>query len=99
MPVVQLLCTALLMQADNPPIQVRKLDLLIDSLGKFDYGPVHVSSNHLYTYMYVCQQKQVDPMEIPESSYKGLNSCFVAIASFHNVKQLSCVLKKNGCGS
>jgi len=33
----------------------------------------------------VRQQKQANPMEIAESSYKQLNSCFVAIASFPKV--------------
>jgi len=47
----------------------------IDCLGKFDYGPAHASRNHRYT-------KWANPME---SSYKQLNSCFVAIASFHKV--------------
>ena len=42
----------------------------IDSLGKFDYGPAHASSNHCYTY--VCQQKLANLMEIVESSYKWL---------------------------
>ena len=55
----------------------------IDRLGKFDYGPAHASRNHRYTY--VCQQKRANPMESVESSYKRLNSCFVAIASFHKV--------------
>ena len=55
----------------------------IDRLGKFDYGPAHASRNHRYTY--VCQQKRVNPMESVESSYKQLNSCFVAVASFHKV--------------
>ena len=54
----------------------------IDSLGKFDYGPAHASSSHRYTY--VCLQKWANPMEITESSYKQLNCCFMAIASFHN---------------
>ena len=77
----------------------------IDRLGKFDYGPVHASRNHRYTY--VCQQKRVNPMESVESSYKRLNSCFVAIALFHKVyyiskgltfflKQVSCVFRKMG---
>ena len=75
----------------------------IDCLGKFDYGPAHLSRNHHYTY--VCQQKRANPMESVESSYKQLNSCFVAIASFHKVyytsksftfflKQVSRVFKK-----
>ena len=55
----------------------------IDRLGKFDYGPAHASRNHRYTY--VCQQKRANPMESVESSYKQLNSCFVAIALFHKV--------------
>ena len=29
--------------------------------------------------------KTTNPMEIAESSYKRLNSCFVAIVSFHKV--------------
>ena len=55
----------------------------IDRLGKFDSGPAHASRNHRYTY--ICQQKRANPMESVESTYKGLNSCFVAIASFHKV--------------
>ena len=55
----------------------------IDRLGKFDYGPAHVSMNHRYTY--VCQQKRANPIQSVESSYKQLNSCFVATASFHKV--------------
>jgi len=55
----------------------------IDRLGTFDYGPAHASTNHHYTC--VCQQKWANPMESVESSYKRLNSCFVAIASFHKV--------------
>ena len=77
----------------------------IDSLGKFDYGPAHASRNHRYTY--VCQQKRANSMESVESSYKRLNSCFVAIASFHKVyytskglifflKQVSRVFRKMG---
>ena len=56
----------------------------IDCLGKFDYGPAHASRNHRYTY--VCEQKRANPVE---SSYKRLNSCFVAIASFHKVHYTS----------
>jgi len=59
----------------------------IDCLGKFDCGPAHASRNHRYTY--VCQQKWVNPMVIVESSYKRLNSCFMAIASFHKVNHTS----------
>ena len=70
----------------------------IDRLGKFNYGPAHT---------YVCQQKWANPMEGVESSYMRLNSCFVAIASFHKVyytskgltfflKQVSCVFRKMG---
>jgi len=55
----------------------------IDRLGKFDYGPAHASRNHCYTY--VCQLKWENPMESMESSYKRLNSCFMAIAPFHKV--------------
>ena len=77
----------------------------IDCLEKFDYGPAHASRNHRYTY--VCQQKQANPMESVESSYKRLNSCSVAIASFHKVyhtskgltfslKQVSRVFRKMG---
>ena len=77
----------------------------IDPLGKFDYGPAHASRNHRYTY--VCQQKRANPMGSVESSYKRLNSCFVAIASFHKVyytskgltfflKQVSRVFRKMG---
>ena len=55
----------------------------IDSLGKFNYGPAHASSNHHYAY--ICQQKWVNPMKITESYYKRLNSCFVTIASFRKV--------------
>ena len=55
----------------------------IDRLGKFYYGPAHASRNHRYTY--ACQQKRANPMESMESSYKRLNSCFMAIASFHKV--------------
>ena len=77
----------------------------IDCLGKFNYGLVHASRNHHYTY--VCQQKRANPMESVESSYKRLNSCFVAIASFHKVyytskgltlflKQVSRVFRKMG---
>ena len=77
----------------------------IDRLGKFDYGPAHASRNHRYTY--VCQQKWANSMESVESSYKRLNSCFVAITSFHKVyytfkslifflKQVSCVFRKIG---
>jgi len=69
------------MQADSPPIRGGNQDLYIDRLEKFDYGPAHASRNHHYTY--VCQQKRANPMESAESSYKRLNSCFVAIASFH----------------
>jgi len=55
----------------------------IDRFGKFDYEPAHASRNHRYTY--ICQQKWVNSMESVESSYKRLNSCFFAIASFHKV--------------
>ena len=52
-------------------------------------------------------KKRVNPMESVESSYKRLNSCFVAIASFHKVyytskgltfflKQVSRVFRKMG---
>ena len=68
----------------------------IDCLGKFDYWPADASRNHRYTY--VCQQKQANPMESIESSYKWLNSCFAAIASFHKVyytsKSLTFFLKQ-----
>ena len=50
-----------------------------DCLGKFDNGPTDASRNHRYTY--VCQQKWTNPMESVESSYKRLNSCFMAISS------------------
>ena len=77
----------------------------IDRLGKFDYGPAHASRNHRYTC--ICQQKRANPMESMESSYKRLNSCFVAIASFHKVyytskgltfflKEVSRVFRKMG---
>jgi len=55
----------------------------IDCLEKFDYGPAHSGSNHRFTY--VCQQKRANSMEIVESSYKQLNSCFMAIALFPEV--------------
>jgi len=55
----------------------------IDCLGKFDYGPVHASRNHRYT-----QKKWANPMESVESSYKLLNSCFVAIASFYYASKI-----------
>ena len=55
----------------------------IDCLGKFDYGPAHASRNHRLTY--ICQLKQANPMESVESTDKWLNSCFVAIASFHKI--------------
>ena len=88
-------------QADSSPIRGGNQDI-IDRLGKFDYGPAHASKNHRYTY--VCQQKWANPME---SSYKQLNSCFMAIASFHKVyytskgltfflKQVSHVFRKIG---
>ena len=77
----------------------------IDRLGKFDYGPAHASRNHRYAY--VRQQKRANPMESVESSYKRLNSYFMAIASFHKVyytskgltfflKQVSRVFRKMG---
>ena len=77
----------------------------IDRWGKFDYGPARASRKHRYTY--VCQQKRANPMESVESSCKRLNSCFVAIASFHKVyytskgltfflKRVSCVFRKMG---
>ena len=72
-----------------------------DRLGKFDYGPADASRNHHYTY--VCQQKRANPMKSVESSYKRLNSCFMAIALFHKVyytskglKQVSRVFRKMG---
>ena len=38
------------------------------------------------TYAYICQQKNwVNHIEIVESSYKQLNSCFMAITSFYKV--------------
>jgi len=55
----------------------------VDSLGKFSYGPAHANSNHRSTY--ICQRKWANPMEITESSYKQLNSCFVAIVSLYKV--------------
>ena len=66
------------MQANSLPIRGGNQDLLYRPL-----GPAHASRNHHYTY--VCQQKRVNPMESVESSYKRLNSCFMAIASFHKV--------------
>ena len=33
----------------------------------------------------LCQQKWTNPMKIAKSSYKQLNSCFVASALFHKV--------------
>ena len=77
----------------------------MDRLGKFDYGSAHASRNHRYTY--VCQQKRANPKESIESSYKRLNSCFVAIASFRKdyytskgltffLKQVSRVFRKMG---
>ena len=75
----------------------------MDRLGKFDYGSAHASRNHRYTY--VCQQKRANLIESVESSCKRLNSCFVAIASFHKdyytSKGLTIFLNrvlKNGCG-
>ena len=57
---------------------------------------------YMQAYTYVCQQKWANPMESVESSYKQLNSCFVAIESFHKVyyasKGLTFFLLKNGCG-
>ena len=52
-------------------------------------------------------KKRANPMESVENSYKRLNSCFVAIASFHKVyctskgltfflKQVSRVFQKMG---
>ena len=53
----------------------------MDSLGKFDYGQ-HMQAAPLYLRL---STKWVNPMEIAESSYKWLNSCFEAIALFHKV--------------
>jgi len=72
------------MQADSLPIRVGTLDLLYRQIRKFNYGPAHASGIHgLATY--ICQQKWVNPMEIAKSSYKRLNNCLVAIASFCKV--------------
>ena len=63
--------TTLPMQADNPPKQVRKVDLLYRQPREIQLRasrPAHASSNHRY--ICVCQQKQANPMEIVASSYK-----------------------------
>jgi len=46
---------------------------------------LHMQAGTTVIATYVCQQKQANPMESVETSYKRLNSCFVAIASFHKV--------------
>ena len=92
------------MQADSPAIQGGNQDLLHRLLGKIRLWACICSRNHRYTY--ICQQKWANPMESVESSYKRLNSCFVAIASFHKVyctskglsflKRVSRVFRKMG---
>ena len=40
---------------------------------------------HIQAATTACQQKWANPIEIVESSYKRLNSCFVAIALFYKL--------------
>jgi len=80
------------------------MDFLYTSLGGFNYGSAHASKQQPH-FTYICQQKMGESYGIVESSYKQLNSCFMAFVSFYKVyktskglsfslKRLYCVFKK-----
>ena len=92
------------MQADSPPIRGGNQDLLYRLRGE---NRLEACTYEQEPPLYECQQKRANPMESVESSYKRLNGCFVAIASFHKVyytskgltfflKQVSRVFRKMG---
>ena len=71
------------MQADSQPIRSGNQDLLYRPLGKIRLWACTCKQEPpLYLRL---STKRANPMESVESSYKRLNSCFVAISSFHTV--------------